>query len=252
METLEEVIKNKTDNYFLDSLSVNIFDFWVAHFQFNITGTNIYTYYTYYNVDHKNINEIMQKVIPHIYYLISKFKNEKENEEENEEENELRQLHVKISYHRGEPLKSEKRKFRINDEKNLLKLIKESIQYYKDKGYGMNFSNPCNIMIELIPKKYEHLIDSEKENEEEEHEEEEYEEEYEVQEEEDSEEETRVINTEQTFLSDECVICLNNPPTVLFCNCGHIAICVECNKTKSLNNCPICKTENTIKRMIEY
>ena len=132
MKTLEEVIKNKTDNYFINSLSVNIYDFWVVHFQFNITGRLIYTYY---NVDHKKINEIMQKVIPHIYYLISKFK----NEEENEEENELRQLHVKISYHRGEPLKSEKRKFKINDEKNPLKLITEYIQYYKDKGYGMNF-----------------------------------------------------------------------------------------------------------------
>ena len=158
MKTLEEVIENKTDNYFMRTLSVNIYDFWVAIFQFNITVTLIYTYY---NVDYKKINKIMQKVIPHIYYLISKFKDEKENEEENEEENELRQLHVEISYCRGEPIKSEKRKFQINDKKILLKLIKESIQYYKDKGYGTHFANPCNIMIELIPINYEHLIDSE-------------------------------------------------------------------------------------------
>ena len=47
------------------------------------------------------------------------------------------------------------------------------------------------------------------------------------------EEEEPVINTEQTFKENECVICLTNPPNVLFCNCGHIAICEECEKVKS-------------------
>ena len=68
--------------------------------------------------------------------------------------------------------------------------------------------------------------------------------------EEESEEEEPKINTEQTFKEDECVICLTNPPNVLFCNCGLIAICVECDKVKSLKDCPMCKTENTIKRTI--
>ena len=58
------------------------------------------------------------------------------------------------------------------------------------------------------------------------------------------------INADKSFKSDECVICLTNLPNVLFCNCGHIAICVECDKTKSLKNCPICKTKNTIKRTL--
>ena len=60
------------------------------------------------------------------------------------------------------------------------------------------------------------------------------------------------INTKQTFKSVECVICLTNTPNVLFCNCGHLCICIECDKVKSLNTCPVCKTENTIKRTIEY
>ena len=67
-----------------------------------------------------------------------------------------------------------------------------------------------------------------------------------------SKEQEPIINTDKSFKSDECVICLTNPSNVLFCNCGRIAICVECDKTKSLNICPICKTENTIKRTIEY
>ena len=58
------------------------------------------------------------------------------------------------------------------------------------------------------------------------------------------------INADQTFKSDKCVICLTNLPNVLFCNCRHIAICVECDKMKSLETCPVCKTENMIKQTI--
>ena len=66
------------------------------------------------------------------------------------------------------------------------------------------------------------------------------------------EEEIKQINTKQTFKSVECVICLTNTPNVLFCNCGHLCVCIECDKVKSLNTCPVCKTETTIKRDIEY
>ena len=59
------------------------------------------------------------------------------------------------------------------------------------------------------------------------------------------------INSIQTFKTGDCVICLTNLPQVLFCNCGHIPICIECNKMKTLKTCPVCKTENTIVRVIE-
>ena len=59
------------------------------------------------------------------------------------------------------------------------------------------------------------------------------------------------INSIQTFKFDECVICLTNQPIILFCNCGHIPICTECYKLKSLSDCPICKTKNEIIRMLE-
>ena len=59
------------------------------------------------------------------------------------------------------------------------------------------------------------------------------------------------INSMQTFKTGEYVICLTNPSQVLFCNCGHIPICIECNKMKTLKTCPVCKTENTILRVIE-
>ena len=59
----------------------------------------------------------------------------------------------------------------------------------------------------------------------------------------------KIINA---FKEDKCVICLTNPPNILFCNCGHLVLCVECSKTgESLENCPVCKTKNTNLRIIE-
>ena len=59
-----------------------------------------------------------------------------------------------------------------------------------------------------------------------------------------------IINASQSFKSNECVICLTNPPNVLFCNCGHQCLCSECNRKKISNKCPICKIENTIIRIL--
>ena len=64
-------------------------------------------------------------------------------------------------------------------------------------------------------------------------------------------EETKIINPSKIFKSEECIICLENQPIILFCNCGHIPICTECYKLKSLSACPICKTENEIIRTLE-
>ena len=64
-------------------------------------------------------------------------------------------------------------------------------------------------------------------------------------------EEVKIINPSKIFKSDECVICLTNQPIILFCNCGHIPICKECYKLKTLSACPVCKTENEIIRMLE-
>ena len=59
-----------------------------------------------------------------------------------------------------------------------------------------------------------------------------------------------LINNYKTFKSDQCVICLEKEPKVLFCNCGHICICEKCVFNR-FDNCPVCKKENTILRIIE-
>ena len=62
---------------------------------------------------------------------------------------------------------------------------------------------------------------------------------------------TNKINSSQCFKSEECVICLTNPPNVLFCNCGHICLCGDCKKKYYYGDCPICKTGNNIIRILE-
>ena len=64
-------------------------------------------------------------------------------------------------------------------------------------------------------------------------------------------EESKVINLFKIFKSEECIICMDKKPSVLFCNCGHLCECEECYKLKSLSTCPICKTDNEIIRTLE-
>ena len=66
----------------------------------------------------------------------------------------------------------------------------------------------------------------------------------------DTDEEELSINDFKTFKLEQCVICLEEEPKVLFCNCGHLCICCKCFDRK-LDKCPVCKTENTILRIIE-
>ena len=63
--------------------------------------------------------------------------------------------------------------------------------------------------------------------------------------------EDEIINSSKCFKYEECLICATNPPNVLFCNCGHICYCSECEKLRKSNKCPICKNENKIIRVLE-
>ena len=64
-------------------------------------------------------------------------------------------------------------------------------------------------------------------------------------------EKPKIINLFKIFKSDECIICMDNKPNILFCNCGHLCECEGCYKIKTPSICPICKTDNEIIRMIE-
>ena len=48
---------------------------------------------------------------------------------------------------------------------------------------------------------------------------------------------------EESYKTDNCVICQDKEPNILFADCNHICVCLECVKIKSLANCPYCRNE---------
>ena len=64
-------------------------------------------------------------------------------------------------------------------------------------------------------------------------------------------EKPKIINLFKIFKSVECIVCMDNKPNILFCNCGHFCECDKCYKIKTPYICPICKTDNEIIRMLE-
>ena len=59
--------------------------------------------------------------------------------------------------------------------------------------------------------------------------------------EDEEEEEPKPI--EESFKTDTCIICLDKEPNILFTDCKHICMCLECVKIKSLDNCPYCRNK---------
>ena len=52
----------------------------------------------------------------------------------------------------------------------------------------------------------------------------------------------KITNQEKTFKTEECMICLDKEPNVMFCSCGHICICSTCRTNLvNKNKCISCK-----------
>ena len=54
----------------------------------------------------------------------------------------------------------------------------------------------------------------------------------------------------KTFKENQCVICLDRKPNVLFVKCRHTCMCEECEKTHPSTKCPCCRTEISEKLLI--
>ena len=113
--------------------------------------------------------------------------------------------------------------------RNPLNIINENNDQTRSFGFCTCFSEPFRLELSLEQDSESPYIEKEDEEE--------------------IEEEEETINELKTFKFDNCVICLENKPSVLFCNCGHLCVCKEC--IKRFTKCPICKKENTILRIIE-
>ena len=51
----------------------------------------------------------------------------------------------------------------------------------------------------------------------------------------------------ETYRQEKCVICLEAPPSILYLDCMHIAVCVSCDRVKSntslQSTCDMCRAE---------
>ena len=246
MNSLEKVIRNKIclidankpESYNCNELSTK-----------HLYGIKLI--YEAGNLNNKNIIELMKEITPLFYYIISKY------QRENEEEHLIKKFFITIYFPQNGKLIEVKDCFKLNDE-NPLTSIKIFIRSMKNRGYFYAFIKHFNFQIRLKT---------------EEPEAEEPEEELTTEKEEvilnlylpdyvkrqleelafqcytnqQREMENKKINLEKKFKSNECVICLNNRPNVLFSKCGHLPSGVKCDKKKSLRVCPVRKTENYIK-----
>ena len=104
-----------------------------------------------------------------------------------------------------------------------------AITNIEDQGYYTTFTDEFSLVISLIRTDWGSYIYRENNNE---------------------NNKITTINNEKTYKNDLCVICKENIPNVLFCLCGHVCICEECNKMHKYHKCPICKTDNNILRII--
>ena len=93
--------------------------------------------------------------------------------------------------------------------------------------------------MEEIPEEVESEVESEVEVE--------YESEDEEDEEEEDDEDTTPVAISKPFHSDQCVVCLSKKPELLFVNCLHCCVCLECEETNPFRRCPSCRTHISIK-----
>ena len=54
----------------------------------------------------------------------------------------------------------------------------------------------------------------------------------------------------KTFKENQCVICLDRKPNVLFVKCRHTCVCNECEEAHPSTQCPCCRTEISEKLLI--
>ena len=61
------------------------------------------------------------------------------------------------------------------------------------------------------------------------------------------EEEEQYTPPIETYRQDQCVVCLESKPNILYLDCMHIAICDSCDHVKrtarARKNCDVCRTE---------
>ena len=193
----------------------------VSHYGRCFTITGIYKSNTIYNIESlgiTNSNDLANKIEPFIYYLASKYLKRRENNY-----NYLVSLDLGLFFV-DESSDNENKYIRVN-------------RFYMDIHARQNYhlwlylerKEINNINENLLTKPFEIHIDVGCE----------YSPEDPETEEEEDEQPSTVI---KSFREDKSVVCLSKEPKVLFYDCMHYCVCLECEEIKPFSSCPYRRT----------
>ena len=197
---------------------------------YSYPSTDIRLFLTNMTIESDNIITLLEEMTPLLVYIFSCICHC------NEGGYEFREMHIKLKFPNavltfGDYLNLSRYRYETP-----VSIIRDNIVELKATGHCMSFLAPFRLEITLegivVMLEDEDELNDYPGNSE-------------------DEDDAITINELKTYKSDECVICLENKNNVLFCNCGHICVCEKCTEIKRLTKCPVCKTENTILRIIE-
>ena len=170
------------------------------------------TAFIIYNMKCENIIEFIKLVTPFICYISSLLKYEDSDLYIDDK------ILVKLEFQesQGEYILD---MLKINDE-NGIESIRECIEYSNDNGFYLTFTRKFDAYFIIYNDSDEH--DSYNQH----------------------------INANKTFKTEECLICVENKPNVLFYGCEHLCVCEECIRYYESYKCPVCKNINKNIRII--
>ena len=177
--------------------------------------TEVLLYLSNSNIESENIITLLEEMTPLIVYIFSCII--------------LHGMTMKLNFPDSELIFEDRIDLSCYLFRSPIDAIKDNIEGIKSTGHYTTFIEPFRLELILSVDPGTNFVLSSSED----------------------EDEKISINDLKTFKSNECVICLEKESNILFCNCGYICICNICIEVKKLSKCPICKTENTILRIIE-
>ena len=223
-EEVKNLFKHKIPFYSLREENINIYQFSTKSCLNIVYKTNTIKHPIELGIS--NFKDLMDKVNPFIYYLASKYQNVIEW---NYEYGIF--FDVILAFHKKEYeliLKDYRLSKYPNDlsinitDQNLYDFSKEDIE----KLINTPFHIIIDVYAEYINRFYEEEVEEE------------------------DEEEVEPIELKQTIIYDECVICYENKPNVLYPDCFHISTCKRCEELHLINKCPLCREKVMIKYII--
>ena len=173
-----------------------------------------------------NFKDLMDKVNPFIYYLASKYQNVIEWNYKYE-----------IFFDVIVAFPEEEYEVILNDytlskypNDLSIDITEQNLHDFSEEGIEKLISTPFHIIISVYVEYINRF--------------------YENEDDEEDEEEVEPIEIKQTIIYDECVICYENKPNVLYPDCFHISTCKRCEELHPINKCPLCREKVMIKYII--